>query len=181
MAKRKNYEDDLNKVLKHLNTINDLKEKIKYLIEVKTRYDQNEDDFSHWGITFSQQCQFEIDKYLSFLDLEGTPIELPNPEFTTARQVLALYYLLNYAKATTATADKTNFARFTQFLTGKEAGNSTIRNTNIYKRWKDVFSNSERKNIQDLQYIRPFFEKLGLLEVVKMIDNDINNADAQES
>jgi hypothetical protein len=101
--------------------------------------------------------------------------ENPNPEFTTARQVLAIHYLLTYCKVDFSMIDKTHLSRFTQFLTGKEANNTKIVNTTIYKKWKAVLHKSDKKSHQDLTYIRSFFEKMGMTEVVKMIDNDMDS------
>ena len=95
-------------------------------------------------------------------------------EFTTSRQVLAIYYLMNYAKTPFHEVDNTNLARFTQFLTGREVDSQNITNTNIYKKWKNLFGKGEKKNIQDLRFVQNQFEKIGMNEVAKMIENDIN-------
>lgn len=97
-------------------------------------------------------------------------------EFTTARQILALYYLLEHAGLKMYDVNKTDLARFTQFLNGKEIGSSGIENTGIYKRWKEIYSKSDRKNRQDLEYIKAHFERLNLFEIVTKIQNDIDNA-----
>lgn len=88
-------------------------------------------------------------------------------EHTTARQVLAMKFLLDYAKIRIHN-DK-SASRFLHFLTGKSA-------ENLYKLWrqpynKDVLS----KEVEDLRYIRAFFEGLGANEIVKMINNEIDN------
>lgn len=121
---------------------------------------------------------YEYKKHLEILiaQHEGKPSpppEMTNREFTTARQVLAIYHLLHFAQVRFENINKTDLARFTQFLTGKEAGNAKIENTTIYKRWKNIYSKSEENNIEDLRYIKTFFEKLGLFEIVKAIDNEM--------
>ncbi|WP_052600233.1 hypothetical protein [Aureispira sp. CCB-QB1] len=97
-----------------------------------------------------------------------------NPEFTTARQVLALYYLFTYLKLDFEFVNNTDLARFTRFLTGKEI-NGKIINTNIYKKWKKVLVKRDKEQVQDLEYIKQYFNKLGLSEVIKLIDNDIDS------
>jgi|GEM_PF-4432901 len=104
-------------------------------------------------------------------------IQTTNPEFTTSRQILAIYYLLEYMKVDFNDIDRTNLARFTQFITGKEANNSKIVNTTIYKKWGQLFGKSPKKNKQDLLFIKIYFEKLQLLEIVKMIENDSDFTD----
>lgn len=98
-----------------------------------------------------------------------------NPEFTTARQVLAIHYLLTYCNA--PKVDDTVTARFVQFLTGKETGAKTIVNTTIYKRVRNMLSLSDAASTKDLQYVRNYFVELGISDIVKMIENEINSRD----
>src|SRR5690349_24785285 len=96
-------------------------------------------------------------------DPEGPEMETrdSNPNFTTARQVLAIHYLLEYCQV--KDVDKTRIARFIEFLTGKNYDN-------IYKAVRSPLA-SKKSNFraEDLQFIRLFFEDLGLGEIVKMI------------
>ncbi|MCX6214556.1 hypothetical protein [Spirosoma sp.] len=94
--------------------------------------------------------------------------ETPNhpPDHTTARQVLAMKFLLEYAKIN-VTNDKAA-ERFLHFLTGKSK-------ENLYKLWrnpynKDLFT----AEVDDLRFIRKFFEELGAVEIVKAINNEID-------
>jgi hypothetical protein len=86
-------------------------------------------------------------------------------EFTTARQVLAIYYLLKYCKV--KNIDKTEIAWFIQFLTGKNFDN-------IYKKLQNPFKLNNKSLKEDLWFIRDYFERLGMQEVVKMVNNEIN-------
>jgi hypothetical protein len=86
-------------------------------------------------------------------------------EFTTARQVLAIHYLLKYSNV--KNVDKTEIARFIQFLTDKNFDN-------IYKKLQNPFKLNNKSLKEDLRFIRDYFERLGVLEVVKMINNEIN-------
>jgi len=167
-------------------TLPDIKAKIKYLIEVKTEYEQTaltggsswEIDFWPSEISFAKKCELEIQKLKQLMTLEGkskteapTKIEAAerNPEFTTARQVLAVHYLLQYAK--TKNVNKTEIARFIEFLTGKNYDS-------IYKRVRDPAKSrketlgSSRELEKDMDYVKSRFERLGLTEIVRMIENE---------
>jgi len=97
-----------------------------------------------------------------------------NKEYTIARQVLAIHYMLEQL-GVSQYIDKTEIARFAQFLTGRELGASNIKNTNIYKRVNSVLSNSEKAAESDLQFVREYFEKLGLSLISEKITKEINS------
>lgn len=105
-------------------------------------------------------------------DIEQLESTQKNKDFTTARQVLAVHYLLEHCKI--VGVDNTVKARFIQFLTGKEAGATNIKNTTIYKRVRSPLGYDDKKIIDDLQYIRKFFEELGLREIAESITKEIN-------
>ena len=88
-----------------------------------------------------------------------------NKEFTTARQVLAFHYILKYCQV--KNVDNTEKARFIQFLTGKNYDN-------IYKRVQSPLSGTDKYITEDLKFVRVYFEKLGMKEVVKMITNELS-------
>ena len=100
-----------------------------------------------------------------------TEPEEKNPEFTLARQVLAIHYLLSHFGA--SDYDKTNVARFIQFLTGKELGAKNIVNTNIYKRLKNPFPKDNRTLKADLAFVRDHFEKIGLPDLALKLTKEI--------
>lgn len=125
----------------------------------------------------------EICKYYEFLkemergilvdiDVQTEP-SVKNGHFTTARQVLAIHYLLEYRQV--RNIDNTAKARFVQFLTGKETGAKDIRNTTIYKKVSKPLSRDNNTLAQDLTFVRKYFEDLGLSEVARMITNEISN------
>ncbi len=96
-----------------------------------------------------------------------------NPAFTTSRQVLAIYYLLNEIdRKGINQVDKTEKAKFIEFLTGKNYNN-------IYKALSNPFKGLDRKNpksfLNDMEYVSNHFEKLGLQSIVQKI-----NADARQ-
>lgn len=152
----------------------DLKEYFFKCLEIDIKLD------THRGTT--GKSKFPIMKFIEGLDevkktaLNEKPLanfepenNPPNPDFTTARQVLAVLYLLEYCQV--KEVDKTQKARFIEFLTGKNYDN-------IYKAVRSPLA-SKVGNFrrEDLQFIRPFFENLGLVEIVKMINNQLDKID----
>jgi hypothetical protein len=81
-----------------------------------------------------------------------------NPEFTTNRQVIALCYMLKHLQV--KNVDKTVQAQFIEFLTGKN-----------YKKIYDSVREADQlvylKNGEDAKYVKEWFEKLGITEIVK--------------
>ncbi|MFP5265563.1 MAG: hypothetical protein ACLGJB_27050 [Blastocatellia bacterium] len=170
-------EFDFYKVKQHLETLPDTKARIQYLIERKTEYEQQGIVDQPQYERFDQKCDLEIKKLEKLMALEilsesrkepqaESEAVTRNPEFTTARQVLAIHYLLQYRQMTQAT--NADVARFIEFLTGKN-------NKNIYKRVCNPLGSRDKELTDDLRFIRAFFEKLGLTEIVKMINNEINS------
>lgn len=96
-----------------------------------------------------------------------------NPEFTTARQVLALHYLLEHCGVNNI--DNTVKAKFIQFLTNRQTDAKNIRNTSIYKRLKNVLGNDNKSLKNDLSFIRQYFEDLGLQSISVSITKEIAN------
>ena len=98
-------------------------------------------------------------------------IQIKNPEFSTRRQVLAMYYLLNEIDKNIASIDRTIKARFIHFLTGKNE-------SNIYKTLAEPLKGLENdKNkksaIKDMDYIKQHFDDLGLKSISQKISNDM--------
>ncbi|MFT3754043.1 MAG: hypothetical protein QM800_14590 [Paludibacter sp.] len=103
-------------------------------------------------------------------ELPPETIAKGNPAFTTSRQVLAIYYLLNEIdRKGINQVDKTEKAKFIEFLTGKNYNN-------IYKALSNPFKGLDRKNpknfLNDMEYISSHFEKLGLQSIVQKINAD---------
>ena len=95
------------------------------------------------------------------IDRENTE---KNKDFTTSRQVLAIHFLMKYIHV--RDADKSEIARFVQFLTGKNYDN-------IYKKVLSPYSHSTKTFKQDLRFVREYFEKLNLQELVRMVNNEM--------
>ena len=102
-------------------------------------------------------------------------IKETNKEFTTARQVLAITYLLNELNINRENTSLTEIAKFIQFLTGRETKALKINDTTIYKRVKQPLSKTDNAVEKDLQFIRPFFEKLGLQSIINKLNKEIGS------
>jgi hypothetical protein len=95
-------------------------------------------------------------------------------EFSTRRQVLAMYYLLNEVDRNTIAIDRTVKVRFIHFLTQKNE-------SNIYKSLSEPHKGLENdKNkksaIRDLEYIKKHFDDLGLKSISQKIMKDMQEA-----
>lgn len=115
--------------------------------------------------------QLQIITFNRLIDVDPDDRGEKNKSFTTARQVLAIHYLLKYTNV--QNIDATEKARFVQFLTGKETGTKKISDTTIYKKINSPLSKDNKTLLADLQYIRTYFENLGLMDIVNMINNEI--------
>ena len=94
-----------------------------------------------------------------------------NPEFTTSRQVLAVYYLLNAIdRGIVNQTDRTVKARFIEFLTDKNYNNIYTALSNPFK---GLENNNKKQILKDLEYVKSHFSKLGIQSIVDQIDNDI--------
>lgn len=111
-----------------------------------------------------------------FLEQQNANTELKenHKDFTIARQVLAISYLLEEIGISNANTDRTEIARFIQFLTGKQTNASNIKNTDIYKRLGSPLNHSDSRTISDLRFIREYFEKLGSQRIVDKINKTFN-------
>lgn len=133
--------------------------------------DSIEEDSSHslkLDSILKLQFQKEFQKFRAEFtsDQSGVSQNKDLMEFTNARQVLAMHYIFQFLKV--ENVDRTAKARFIRFFTGKDE-------KNIY----DALANplaSKAKNFRrkDLQFIRSYFENLGLDAIVKMIDNELD-------
>lgn len=85
-------------------------------------------------------------------------------EFTTARQVQAILYLLEDSGL--PQIEKTEIARFIEFLTGKNYDN-------VYKRVLSPLKSRDQADNADLIYIKDWFRRLGLTALVEKIESAI--------
>ena len=168
---------NFDRVMQHLETLPDAKDKMKYLIEIKTEFKQQNivDQLPH--LDFDRKCDLEIKKLGHLMALENsdkatddaqaqTETATRNSDHTTARQALAVLYLLDIAGIGNGVRQK-EIARFIEFLTGKSQ-------ENIYKMVR-YFPQRENRNdyFNDKLYVKDWFQKLNATHIVKLIDNEI--------
>jgi hypothetical protein len=118
-------------------------------IELRARQDERE--------RLEKEFLPQIQKAVS----SAAGITKKNPEFTTNRQVLALCFMLKHLGV--KNVDKTVQAKFIEFLTGK-----TYKD--IYDGVREVEDRIYKKDGKDAEYIKDWFQKLELSEVVNDID-----------
>jgi hypothetical protein len=151
---------DFDKVKQHLETLPDTESKLKYLVEIQTEYEQEESSFFRNPFDrFSEKCELEIAKLNQLMILERpkssqtgaeTDSTNRNPEYTTARQVLATYFLLEYAKANCPNTAK---ADFIAFLTSKSRERIRQFLSGLYQSKDENYTKWEK----DMKYVRKHF------------------------
>lgn len=91
-------------------------------------------------------------------------------DFTTKRQVLAIYYLLEEFESTRM-ADRSAKARFIEFMTGKNYDS-------IYGALSEPHKGIDNKNnknvLKDMEFVKGHFEKLRLNTIAQKISGDMN-------
>lgn len=87
--------------------------------------------------------------------------------YTTAKQVLAIYYLLEKAGLQGQTDLKA--AEFIQFLTGKEL-NTLPKDTAILKRWRTAKASREKLKADDVDFVIEQFRLIGLESIVSGLE-----------
>ncbi len=95
-------------------------------------------------------------------------------EFTRARQLLAIHYLLQggFGLGPHSGPDTSSLARLAHLLTGTPY--TSLQNSEIYKKYRHMPNFKKGPGlIADLLYIRSYFAELGLDGVVKQIDIEI--------
>ena len=175
---------DFEKVKEHLETIPDLKSKLKYLLEIKTEVKHKQYD---WGVLRSTDhlnlipnIDLEIAKIKDLLMLESQPnlpkgITLPG-ELTNSQLVLIFFYFFKQnGLEPRKNIDISSIAKFLHLITGKELTN--VINSDFYKKLLRVPNfKKDKELIKDLETILPMFKKVQLNEAAKMIENEIEMA-----
>jgi hypothetical protein len=95
-------------------------------------------------------------------------------EFTKARQLLTLHYLLSsgFGIEPRGNTSVSSLARFAHLITGTSF--TSLQNSELYKKYR-LMPNYKKglELISDLQFIRTYFADLGLTEAVNQIDAEI--------
>ncbi|GAB1418118.1 hypothetical protein MASR2M12_08830 [Bacteroidales bacterium] len=170
---------DFQKVKLHIETLTTVKDKILYLTDIKTDFLQNK---SSWdldlGTPFDRKCELEIKKLNEVLKLEAhttTPKAKPRlGEYSNSQLVLIFYYFFKYSGIEPrVNTDIAPIAKFLHLITGKEFSNT--QSSDFYKKLSKAPNHvSDKSLIDDLNHIKPLFQKVELNEIVKMIDNEID-------
>lgn len=95
-------------------------------------------------------------------------------EFTKARQLLAIHYLLSagFGLGPHTGPDVSSLARLAHLLTGTPY--TSLQNSEIYKKYRHMPNFKKGPGlVSDLLYIRSYFAELGLDGAVKQIDMEI--------
>lgn len=99
-------------------------------------------------------------------------------ESTEMQQLLALHYILKAGFKIEVRGSNTvsEFTQLAHMLLGKKF--TTLQNSSIYKKYKKLpnFDNPTQF-IKDLKHIRPYFEKLDLVYITDLINEDIKTAE----
>ena len=101
-----------------------------------------------------------------------------NKSFTTARQVLAVHYLLKSVGLNPVDAPAP-VADFIQFLTRRELNAKRIQDSTIYKKVVSPFKHNEAALKKDLEFILTFFRKMNLDTIVAAIEKEIANCEGR--
>ena len=162
---KKEYEDEFFSKCQKLVDLIDFK--IKNGISINPTYAEIEEwqkDPEEKNIAQSQTQEQDQDQTQ---EQDHKPI--PETDITLNRQFLALYYMLNELDNKAFSRNKSEIARFIQMLTGKNYDN-------IYKRTKNPIKDpSERTSAKyqsDIQFVKDCFRNLGLVGIVRKIEND---------
>jgi hypothetical protein len=109
---------------------------------------------------------------------EGSVNETGQPEtgheFTKARQLLAIHYLLSagFGLGPHTGPDVSSLARLAHLLTGTPY--TSLQNSEIYKKYRHMPNFKKGPGlVADLLYIRSYFAELGLDVVTRQIDNEV--------
>lgn len=170
---------DFQKVKLHIETLTTVKDKILYLTEIKTDFLQNKNSWDlDFGTPFDRKCELEIEKLNEVLKLETattTPKAKPRlGEYSNSQLVLIFYYFFKYSGIEPrVNTDIAPIAKFLHLITGKEFSNT--QSSDFYKKLSKAPNHvSDKSLIDDLNHIKPLFQKVELNEIVKMIDNEID-------
>ncbi len=140
------------------------------------------------ALAFAKNCTRLLEVSLPYIMLQISPKGLEDSggavsdgnqpetghEFTRARQLLAIHYLLQggFGLGPHSGPDISSLARLAHLLTGTPY--TSLQNSEIYKKYRHMPNFKKGPGlIADLLYIRSYFAELGLDSVVKQIDIEI--------
>jgi hypothetical protein len=187
------FYESRNKPLQVLNELKETftKEKLSneqqaFILEHLVIYFRNTvytDDKSKEEISLSKvkkllEKELEIKKPNEVLKLEAhttTPKAKPQlGEYSNSQLVLIFYYFFKHSGIEPrVNTDIAPIAKFLHLITGKEFSNT--QSSDFYKKLSKAPNHiSDKSLIDDLNRIKPLFQKVELNGIVKMIDNEID-------
>lgn len=162
-------------VLTHLETLNDYSDKIAYLIEVKTIYQQNPPlGVGYEYPNFIEKCNLEIEKLEKLLQLKSIPVQTEqnvvevkkNRDLTVDRSI----FLLNYLIPSFTNLEATKKAKFINFLTGFDYETIRQRFSSIPRKEADQLQSFKK----DMDIIIRYLDDLGLRDLTMKIKKDLD-------
>lgn len=112
-------------------------------------------------------------------EIEQDIQESEKGEFTNARRFLAIELLIKAAGKEIHYGEKginkTKIAGFIDFLVSNEANPKEMRNTSLYDRVKNNWGKPDKASIENLNYIKEQFKKIGLTNVTQEVEIILNS------
>jgi hypothetical protein len=179
-----NWHFDFEAIKTEFTTIEALTEKHKYLMNLlfdysAKAYDIDELEHQYYeGMGYIQWIKTELSRCEYEQQLEAhttTPKEKPRlGEYSNSQLVLIFYYFFKYSGIEPrVNTDIAPIAKFLHLITGKEFSNT--QSSDFYKKLSKAPNHiGDKSLIDDLNHIKPLFQKVELNEIVKMIDNEID-------
>lgn len=123
-----------------------------------------------------QKLQNELRPDTASTDHEPKPDSSRKDRLTRSQQVLVYYFLLEASGLNYNGANVTDCARLLHKLIGVSEPDE-IANSDLYKKLKKPMGEYDRKTIQDLRAILPYFEKLPHYPAIKLINTHLRSCD----
>lgn len=123
-----------------------------------------------------QKLQNELRPDTESTDHEPMPESNRKDRLTRSQQVLVYYFLLEASGLNYNGANVTDCVRLLHKLIGVSEPDD-IANSDLYKKLKKPMGKYDRKTIQDLRAILPYFEKLPHYPVMKSINTHLRSCD----
>jgi hypothetical protein len=123
-----------------------------------------------------QKLQSELRPGTASTDHEPKPDSSRKDRLTRSQQVLVYYFLLKASGVDYSGVSITDCARLLHKLIGVSAPDD-IANSDLYKKLKKPMGEFDRKTIQDLRTILPYFEKLPHYSAMKLINDHLRSCD----
>lgn len=107
---------------------------------------------------------------------EAEESEQSDKIITQARQLLSIYYFLkSFGIEARDTASVSAVAQFIHLLT--RTTYTSLQNSEIYKKYRQMPNyKKDAQLLEDLKFIRPYFERLQIEEAIKLIDEETARA-----